>query len=99
MARLDLEPQLWISPADAAARGLAGGAAIRVYNERGEFQARALVTERMLTGAVWMHDGWGGLNRLTAGGPCISDEAVDMFAFSAGQAAFDAMVDVAPAGH
>jgi hypothetical protein len=45
-----------------------------------------------------MRDGWAGLNRLTAGGPCIPDEAVDLFAFSAGQAAFDAMVDVASAG-
>src|SRR5262249_29873061 len=95
LARLDPEPQLWISPVDAAKRGLADGAAIRVYNERGEFRARALVTDRMMAGAVWMHDGWEGLNRLTAGGPCIPDEAVDTFAFSAGQAAFDAMVDVA----
>jgi anaerobic selenocysteine-containing dehydrogenase len=97
LARLDPEPQLWISPADAALRGLADGARIRVYNERGEFRARALVTERMLAGAVWMRDGWDGLNRLTAGGPCIADHAVDMFAFGAGQAAFDAMVDVEPA--
>ena len=60
--------------------------------------ARALVTDRIPAGAVWMRDGWAGLNRLTAGGPCIPDEAVDLFAFSAGQAAFDAMVDVASAG-
>ncbi len=98
LARLDPEPRLWISPADAAARGLADGAAIRIYNERGEFRARALVTERILAGTVWMRDGWEGLNRLMAGSPCIADEAVDMFAFSAGQAAFDAMVDVAPVG-
>jgi anaerobic selenocysteine-containing dehydrogenase len=97
LARLDPEPRLWISPADATARGLADGDAIRVHNERGEFRARALVTERMRAGAVWMRDGWGGLNRLTAGGPCIADEAVDMFAFSAGQAAFDAAVEVSAA--
>ena len=41
-----------------------------------------------------MRDGWEGLNRLTAGGPCIPDAAVDMFAFGAGQASFDAMVEV-----
>ena len=98
LARVDPEPQLWISPADATVRGLADGASIRIYNERGEFRARALVTDRVLAGTVWMRDGWGGLNRLTAGAPCIPDEAVDMFAFSAGQASFDAMVDVAPAG-
>ncbi len=95
LARLDPEPRLWISPTDAAARGLADGGEIRVYNERGEFRARALVTDRIPAGAVWMRDGWEGLNRLTAGGPCIPDAAVDMFAFGAGQASFDAMVDVA----
>src|SRR5207245_5353777 len=77
--------------------GLADGGEIRVYNERGEFRARALVTDRIPAGAVWMGDGWEGLNRLTAGGPCIPDAAVDMFAFGAGQASFDAMVEVAPA--
>ncbi len=30
------EPALWISPADAAARGVIDGATIRIYNERGE---------------------------------------------------------------
>ena len=94
LARLDPEPRLWLSPVDAEARGIEDGGAIRIYNERGEFKARALVTDRIPAGAVWMRDGWTGLNRLTAGGSCIPDEAVDLFAFSAGQAAFDAMVDV-----
>ena len=97
LARLDAEPWLWISPADAALRGLQDGAAIRIYNQRGEFQARARVTERIPPGTVWMRDGWDGLNRLTSGAPCIPDEAVDTFAFSAGQAAFDAEVEVAAA--
>jgi len=35
-----------------------------------------------------------GLNRLTSGVPSIPDEAVDTFDFSAGHAAFDAMVMV-----
>ena len=42
-----------------------------------------------------MRDGWTGLNRLTSGAPVIHDEAVDTFDFSGGQAAFDAMVEVA----
>jgi hypothetical protein len=41
-----------------------------------------------------MRDGWTGLNRLTSGAPSIPDDAVDTFDFSAGQAAFDAMVEV-----
>jgi hypothetical protein len=55
------------------------------------------VTERIPFGTVWMRDGWEGLNRLTSGAPAIPDEAVDIFPFSAGQAAFDAMVEVAAA--
>jgi hypothetical protein len=44
-----------------------------------------------------MRDGWDGLNRLTSGEACLPDHAVDVFGFSAGQAAFDAAVEVAPA--
>ena len=96
LAKLDTAPSLWISPVDAAARGLQDGAPIRIYNERGAFQAYARVTERIPAGTVWMRDGWEGLNRLTSGSACIPDAAVDIFHFSAGQAAFDAMVEVAP---
>ena len=67
LARLDPEPRLWIAPADAAARGLVDGAAIRVFNERGAFDARAHVTARVPAGTVWMRDGWGGLNAVTSG--------------------------------
>jgi len=94
LARLDPEPEIWISPADAAARRLTGGASVRVHNERGEIKARALVTDRIPAGTVWMRDGWEGLNDLTSGRPVIRDEAVDLFGFSGGQAAFDAMVEV-----
>jgi anaerobic selenocysteine-containing dehydrogenase len=97
LAKLDPAPRLWISPLDAAARGLQDGVPIRIYNERGEFQAYAQVTERIPSGTVWMRDGWEGLNRLTSSAPAIPDEAVDIFHFSAGQATFDAMVEVAPA--
>jgi anaerobic selenocysteine-containing dehydrogenase len=95
LARADPEPFLWISPADAAMRGIEDGAAIRLYNERGEFRARARVTSQIREGTVWMRDGWEGLNRLTSGQSSIPDDAVDLFAFSSGQASFDAMVDVA----
>jgi anaerobic selenocysteine-containing dehydrogenase len=97
LAKLDPEPSLWISPADATARGLDDGVPIRIYNERGEFCARARVTPAVPAGTVWMRDGWGGLNRVTSGEPCLPDEVVDTFGFSGGQAAFDAMVEVAAA--
>jgi anaerobic selenocysteine-containing dehydrogenase len=97
LAKADPEPYLWISPADATARAIGDGVPIRIHNARGEFRARARVTAKILPGTVWMRDGWEGLNRLTSGDAVIPDEAVDLFGFSGGQAAFDAMVDVAPA--
>ena len=96
LAKADPGPVLWISPADAAARGVTDGAAIRIHNERGALSARALVTERIPPGTVWMRDGWLGLNELTAGASVIPDAAVDAFGFSGGQAAFDARVEVEP---
>ena len=97
LARLDPEPRLWMAPADAEARGLAEDAAVRIFNGRGEFLARAHVTDRVPPGTVWMRDGWTGLNRLTAGDAVLPDTAVDIFGFSGGQAAFDAWVEVAGA--
>jgi anaerobic selenocysteine-containing dehydrogenase len=97
LARLDPEPVLWLAPTDARARGVEDGAAIRVFNAQGAFAARARVTERVPAGTVWMRDGWTGLNRLTSGRPSVPDEATEVFPFSAGQSAFDATVEVAPA--
>jgi anaerobic selenocysteine-containing dehydrogenase len=97
LARREAAPTLWISPEDAATRKLEDGAAIRIFNERGVFVARAHVTPRIPAGTVWMRDGWPGLNRLTDGSAVLPDAAVDLFAFSAGQGSFDAMVEVAPA--
>ena len=97
LAKRETEPVLWISPADAAARQLTDGAAIRIHNQRGEMPGRARVTDRIAPGTVWMRDGWPGLNSLTDGAPVLPDAAVDVFAFSAGQASFDAQVEVASA--
>jgi len=94
LARVDPEPRLWISPDDAAARNIDDGGAIRIHNERGAMAARAHVTGDIGPGVVWMRDGWEGLNTLTSGQAALPDEVVDAFGFSAGQAAFDAMVEV-----
>jgi anaerobic selenocysteine-containing dehydrogenase len=96
LAAVDSGPVLWISPDDAAARGVADGTPIRIHNERGEFEATARVTAKMPRGTVWMRDGWEGLNRLTSGEALIPDDAVDLFSFGAGQAAFEAYVEVSP---
>ena len=52
------------------------------------------MTARVPVGTVWMRDGWNGLNAVTSGAPVVPDEAVDLFPFAAGQAAFDAAVEV-----
>ena len=97
LARRELAPRVWISNADAASRGLSDGAAIRVYNARGELAARAHVTERIPCGTLWLRDGWPGLNTLTDSAPVLPDAAADRFAFSAGQSTFNARVEVAAA--
>ena len=97
LAAADPEPSLWISRDDADGRGVKDGDAIRIYNQRGEMQARAFVTGDVPPGTVWMRDGWRELNTLTDGAAVIPDNAVDTFGFSGGQASFDAAVEVAPA--
>jgi anaerobic selenocysteine-containing dehydrogenase len=94
LARADPEPRLWISPEDAATRGIAADDPVRLFNDRGEMSARAQVTERIPAGTVWMHDGWAGLNRLTSGAPVLPDEAVEIFGFSGGQAEYESFVEV-----
>lgn len=96
LARRERQPQLWLAPPDADARGIGDGDAVRVFNQRGSMSARAHVTPRMASGAVWLRDGWIGLNRLTDGQPVLPDHAVDVFSFSAGQARYGARVQVEP---
>ena len=97
LAARDPGAELWLSPADAAARGLAHEQPIRVFNERGDFTARAHVTDKVPAGTVWMRDGIEGLNRVTSGAPVLPEAALAMFHFSVGQAEFGARVEVAAA--
>ena len=46
------EPQLQIHPDDAAARGIADGDRVRVFNDRGSFELAARVTDRARPGVV-----------------------------------------------
>jgi anaerobic selenocysteine-containing dehydrogenase len=96
LAKADPGPRLWISPADAAARGLADGDPIRIANDRGAMAARAHVTDRVPAGVVWMRDGWEGLNRLTSGARTVPDAAA--VAYPSGSAAYEARVEVTRAG-
>jgi anaerobic selenocysteine-containing dehydrogenase len=95
LAKHNTAPQLWISPADADARQLADGDAIRIYNDRGEFAAKACITDDVRPGVVWIRDGWVGLNHLTSGEAVLTGDALNLFHFSVGQADYGARVEVA----
>ncbi|MEI7446667.1 MAG: molybdopterin oxidoreductase family protein [Burkholderiales bacterium] len=56
LRRTEGEPAVDLNPADAAARGLADGARVRVFNDRGAFLARLRVSERARPGVAV---GWG----------------------------------------
>jgi anaerobic selenocysteine-containing dehydrogenase len=95
LAKHNVAPQLWMSPADADARQLADGDAIRIYNDRGEFAAKACITDDVRPGVVWIRDGWVGLNHLTSGEAVLTGDALSLFHFSVGQADYGARVEVA----
>jgi anaerobic selenocysteine-containing dehydrogenase len=85
-----------IHPADARARGVAAGDAVRVWNERGELEAVCSVSDRVRPGVAWMP--FGGytdasgvrrsVNLLTA------EEPTD---WGGGSGLYDAFVEIAPA--
>lgn len=52
----DREP-IEINMADAKARGIADGDVVRVFNERGQTLAGAVVTEDLLPGVALLHEG------------------------------------------
>ncbi len=48
---------VWIHPDDAAARGIAGGDVVRIFNERGAILAGAVITEGLLPGVIQLSTG------------------------------------------
>ncbi|MDP3086541.1 MAG: molybdopterin dinucleotide binding domain-containing protein, partial [Rubrivivax sp.] len=62
------EPQVEIHPMDAAARGIADGAYVSVFNERGRYRCKAALSERARPGVVnafgvwWRKFGVDGVN-------------------------------------
>src|SRR5262245_46890528 len=95
LAKRNTAAQLWISRVDADARELSNGDGIKIYNERGEFAAKAHITDDVPPGVVWIRDGWVGLNHLTSGDAVLTGDALSLFPFSVGQADYGAQVEVA----
>lgn len=92
-------PTLEINPLDAAVRGLVEGQRLRIFNDRGAFHARAVITERARPGVVVSPSIWWqklsgdgeNANAVTSsaltdmgGGPVIYDCLVEIQAVSEG---------------
>ena len=55
---LEAHPQkIWINTRDAAARGIANDDVVKVFNDRGTIQCQALVTPRIVPGAISVPQG------------------------------------------
>ena len=52
------EPELMIHPVDAAPREITDGMQVRVHNDRGEFLAKARVSDAVRTATVWAPSIW-----------------------------------------
>jgi anaerobic selenocysteine-containing dehydrogenase len=90
-------PRLWLHPEDAAARTLAHGQTVRIFNDRGAFFAELYVSDRVKAGVAVAPSLWwrklspGGENANAVTGQALTD---------LGRAAtfYDCLVEVARAG-
>ncbi len=91
--KAEKEPFLDIHPTDAAARSIADGARVRVFNDRGEFRLKARVTEKARPGVVVALSVW--WKKLTADG-CNANDVTSQALTDLGNAAtfYDALVEV-----
>lgn len=94
--RREGEAAVTVHPDDAASRGIAEGDMVRVFNDRGEFLARARVSDAARRGLVvglsiwWAKMCPGGRNANAVIGQGLTD-------MGGGATFYDALVDVAPA--
>ncbi len=98
------EPVVWIHTQDAMDRNIVDGADVEVYNEKSAFRAKAFVSSRIVPGAIWVRDGWFGINQLTDGSSPLSVQASEGLLpitmpgaykrIPGGQATYRAMVNV-----
>jgi anaerobic selenocysteine-containing dehydrogenase len=87
------EPTVEIHPDDAARRGIRHGKLVRVHNDRGSFQARAVVGETVKPGVVVSQGVW--WNKYTADGVnCNTTTSTRLTDLGAGATFFDNLVEV-----
>ncbi|HLW66453.1 MAG TPA: molybdopterin oxidoreductase family protein [Gemmataceae bacterium] len=90
------EPTLEIHPDDAAARGIADGQKVRIFNDRGSFLARAKVGQSVKPGVVVTLGIW--WNKfLPEGSNCNATASTRLTDFGGGATFFDNLVEVQPA--
>src|SRR5262249_40247010 len=87
------EPTLEIHPIDAKARGILEGATVRIFNDRGEFRARAIVGETVKRGVVVTLGIWWN-KYLPEGKNCNTTVASTLPALGAAATFFDNLVEV-----
>ena len=89
------EPRIEISAHDAAARTLATGDTVRVFNDRGSFRAKAIVGDSVKPGVVVAYGIW--WNRYTDGGAnCNAITSTALTDQGRGATFFDNLVEVEP---
>jgi anaerobic selenocysteine-containing dehydrogenase len=94
--RQELRPFVEINPADAAARAIADGQLVRVFNDRGACELSAVVTERARPGVVVSPSVW--WNKFSPGHVNINQlSSQDLTDFGGGATFYDALVEIEPA--
>jgi anaerobic selenocysteine-containing dehydrogenase len=87
------EPTLEIHPDDAAPRKIENGQLVRIFNDRGSFQARAVVGETVKPGVVVSQGIW--WNKYTKDGVnCNTTTSTRLTDLGAGATFFDNLVEV-----
>lgn len=74
LRELDPEPTTYLNPADAAERGIADGDYVEVFNDRGSYVAKCILSEGVRSGVISTPKGWqrnqhkkGGYQEVTGG--------------------------------
>ncbi len=91
--KAEKEPHLEIHPADATARNIKDGDRVRVFNDRGEFNLKARVSEKARLGVVVALSVW--WKKLTSDGRNANDvTSQGLTDLGAGATFYDALVEV-----
>ncbi len=97
LLKLDSEPRIEINPADAGPRNISDGDVIQVFNDRGQLNVKANLTEDIKPGVVNITGGWwpkqyieGHINQLTY----ETINPAQQFIFQPNAAFFDVLVEV-----